>query len=89
MQDYAAEENYFSEEGLATSTKSLMQKLEAAKDPDAYREKFHRRGPSSSYPSEEDAGGSGMSWRVGPLLITTLAIVAGALTGILLSMYVF
>lgn len=89
MQDYAAEENYFSEEGLEAGTESLMQKLEAAKDPDTYREQFHRRTPSSGQISGPDGETHNTRRRVGPLLITALAILAGALAGILLNMYVF
>lgn len=97
MQNYSAEENYFSEEGIEESTESLMRKLEVASDREAYKERFHDKGSSS----EDAAGPSGASsaidssddatnrkGRISPLSITVFAIVIGAIAGILLIMYV-
>lgn len=38
MQGYDADENYFSDEGLETSTEALMRKLEQASSPDTSKE---------------------------------------------------
>lgn len=86
MEESASKENYFSEEGIEKSTQSLMEKLETARDPEAYRQRFHRHGRSTG------SGSSGTSahaerLRSTHLLITLVAILIGAFAGIMLSTY--
>ena len=78
MKDYAAKENYFSEEGIAESTKSLMQKLEAAGGANPNRRRIRRRGAGQSHAE-----------RLGTahLLVTLLAILIGTFVGVVLSTY--
>lgn len=87
QENTAEEANYFTEEGIEEGTEALMRKLEAAKDPEAYRERFHRRRAVSSH-AARPARTTDATINIRSLLLTALAILIGAAAGILLSMYV-
>lgn len=89
MENSASKENYFSEEGIEESTQSLMQKLEAAKDPEAYRKQFHDRDASSAASTQQThASANDKGFSTTSLFVTVLAIVIGTLVGVFLSTYV-
>lgn len=95
--------NLYSEEDIERNTDELLNMLEAASDPVAYRERFHRRHASSGERSEtaktesastgHRASGAAASrtlqkQRLSLLLITLLAILVGTTVGVLLNLYV-